>query len=226
MRAIVRDRYGLANVLKLRQIDPPNVGADEVLLRVHGSSINMGDRLMMRGEPYVMRLALGLFRPRSRGTGQDVAGRVEAVGARVTDWTVGDELYGEVTGGQTWAEYVAAPAKVLARKPSSITFAEAGALPVAAMTALEAVRDHGRVQPGQRVLVNGGSGSVGSYVVQIARAAGAEVTAVCSGRNAERAQGLGAAHVIDYTLQDFTQGADLLRPFPQTNGQQLLETVK
>lgn len=158
MRAIVRDSYGSADVLKLEEIDTPQVGDEEVLLRVHGSSINMGDRLMMRGEPYVLRLATGLLRPRSRGMGQDVAGRVEAVGPKVMEWAVGDELYGELALGAAWAEYVAAPARLLARRPRNITLEEAGTLPVAAMTALQAVRDHGRVQPGQRVLVNGGSG--------------------------------------------------------------------
>lgn len=208
MQAIVRDTYGTADVLELQEIERPLVGDDEVLLRVHSSSVNMGDRLILRGEPYVLRLALGLFRPRSRGMGQDVAGRVEAVGSKVKDWAVGDELYGQVTFGAAWAEYVAAPAELLARKPGSVELGDAGALPVAAMTALEAVRDHGRVQPGHRVLVNGGSGGVGSYVVQIARALGAEVTAVCSAEGADRARELGATHVIDYRKQDFTEGAE------------------
>ena len=208
MRAIVRDSYGSAEVLKLEEVDAPTVGDEQVLLRVHGSSVNVGDRLLMRGEPYLLRLAFGLRRPRSRGVGQDVAGRVEAVGSKVTDLKVGDEVYGEVSGGGCWAEQVVAPARVLARKPANVALAEAGALPMAAVTALQAVRDHGRVQPGQRVLVNGGSGGVGSYVNQIARAFGAEVTAVCSARNADRARALGATHVIDYATHDFTAGAD------------------
>lgn len=205
MRAILRDDYGSAGVLKLEDVDRPTPREDEVLLRVHASSINMGDRLLMRGVPYVMRLALGFPRPRRRGLGQDVAGRVEAVGSKVADWVVGDEVYGEVTFGQTWAEYVVAPTEKLARKPGNITLLEAGTVPLAGVTALQALRDHGRVQSGQRVLINGGSGSVGSYAVQIARAFGAEVTAVCSGRNADRARKLGATHVIDYTKQNFAE---------------------
>lgn len=203
MQAIVRDHYGID--LKLEDVDTPAVGDGQVLLRVHGSSVNMGDRLMMKGTPYVMRFGTGLFGPRQHGQGMDVAGTVEAVGPDVTEWNVGDALYGEVTGGAAWAEYAAAPAEKLARAPEGVPLEEVGALPVAAMTALQAVRDHGKVQAGQRVLVNGGSGSVGSYVVQIADALGAEVTAVCSAANADRARKLGAAHVIDYATDDFLQ---------------------
>ncbi len=205
MRAILRSDYGSANVLKLEQIEKPTVGDDQVLLRVHGSSVNLADRLVMQGKPYLLRLMVGLFRPRSPGMGQDVAGRVEAVGAKVADWVVGDELFGQIEFGAAWAEYLAAPAKALARAPKSIPLAQAGAVPLAALTALQAVRDQGRVQPGQRVLVNGGSGSVGSYIVQIAAALGAEVTAVCSARNAARAREFGASHVVDYAQEDFTQ---------------------
>ncbi len=203
MKAIVRDRYGID--LNLVDIDRPTPADDQVLLRVHGSSVNMGDRLMMKGTPYLMRFGTGLLRPRQRGLGMDVAGTVEAVGSGVSDWEIGDEVYGEVTSGETWAEYAVAPAVKMARAPAGVPLEEAGALPAAAMTALQAVRDHGRVQPGQRVLVNGGSGSVGSYVVQIAAADGAEVTAVCSARNAQRARDLGAAHAIDYATEDFLQ---------------------
>ncbi len=201
MRAIMRDSYGID--LTLQDVETPTPGDDEVLLRVHSSSVNMGDRLMMKGTPYVMRLGTGLFRPRQRGQGMDVAGTVEAVGARVTDRAVGDAVYGEVTGGAAWAELAVAPAAKLASAPSAVPLEELGALPVAAMTALQAVRDHGRVQPGQRVLINGASGSVGSYAVQIAAADGAEVTAVCSAANAQRARDLGASHVIDYGTEDF-----------------------
>ena len=205
MRAIQRDAYGAATVLSVEEIPRPVVGPGEVLLKVHGSSVNMGDRLMLAGVPYVLRLMLGLFRPRKRGMGQDVAGRVEAVGSEVTEWGPGDAVYGEITFGQTWADYAVAPAASLARAPTSVPLARAGALPVAAVTALEAVRRHGQVTAGQKVLVNGGSGSVGSYVIQIARALGAEVTAVCSERNGDRARALGAAHVIDYAREDFTK---------------------
>ncbi len=203
MQAIVRDSYGID--LKLEEVDSPSPADDQVRIRVHSSSINMGDRLMMKGTPYVMRLGTGLFRPRQRGQGMDVAGTVEAVGADVTEWKVGDAVYGEVTGGAAWAEVAVAPAAKLARAPVGVPLEEAGSLPVAAMTALQAVRDHGQVQAGQRVLVNGASGSVGSYVVQIAAADGADVTAVCSTRNAERARELGAAPVIDYATEDFLQ---------------------
>jgi len=203
MKAIVRDTYGSADVLRLEDIEPPTIAADEVLIRVGASSINAGDKLVMQGVPYLMRLMTGLRRPKTRGLGQDVAGTIEAVGAGVTEWSVGDEVFGEVTFGETWAELAVAKANVLGRKPPSLSFEEAASLPLAAITALCAVRDHGKIKPGQRVLVNGGSGSVGSYVVQMAKAHGAEVTAVCSTRHHERARELGAAHVIDYATQDY-----------------------
>ena len=207
MRAIVRDRYGPADGLKLVETDPPSPGDDDVRLRVRGSSINMADRLVMKGTPYILRFTTGLFRPKQPVMGSDVAGVVESVGANVTEWAVGDELYGDSEFAGTWAESVVVPAERLARAPANVPLAEAGAIPLAAMTALDAVREHGRVKPGQRVLVNGGSGSVGSYVVQLARAAGAEVTAVCSARNADRARELGAAHVVDYAREDFVASA-------------------
>lgn len=205
MRAIVRDDYGPASVLQLEDIERPPLGDDQVLIKVRASSMNAGDRLMMLGEPYALRLVTGLRRPKSRGMGQDVAGVVEAVGAGVTDWVVGDEVFGEVTFGHTWAEYAVAPAKVLARKPSGLSFEEAASLPVAAVTALQAVRHEGRIEPGQTVLVNGGSGSVGSYAVQLARIAGGVVTAVCGAAHADRARELGASEVIDYRTQDYTR---------------------
>ncbi len=205
MQAIIRDRYGSADVLRLADVNTPSIGDDEVLVRVRASSMNAGDRFVMRGEPYVMRCLLGLRRPKARGLGQDVSGTIEAVGPNVTEWQPGDEVFGEVEFGQTWAEYAVAPAEVLARKPANLSFVEAAALPVAAMTALQAVRDHGQVRPGQRVLVNGGSGSVGSYVVQLAKAAGAVVTAVCSAAHLDRAVEFGAADVIDYRSEDYTQ---------------------
>lgn len=208
MNAIVRDRYGDGEVLDLEAVDRPVAGKGQVLVRMAGSSVNMGDRLLLRGWPYLFRLALGILGPRKGGLGQDLAGRVEAVGAGVIDLAVGDEVYGEVTGGSTWAEYAVGPAKRLARAPRGVPLVEAGAIPLAATTALQAVRDHGRVGPDHRVLVVGGSGSVGSYAVQIAAALGAEVTAVCSAVNAERARRLGARHTVDYATEDFTRAGE------------------
>jgi len=201
----VRDAYGAPDVLRLEDVDEPTPGDDEVLVRVHASSINAGDRLLLRGEPRLMRPMTGIRRPRRRGMGQDVAGRVEAVGPAVTDLRPGDEVFGEITLGAAWAELATAPAARLARKPGALSFEAAATLPVAGVTALQAVRDHGRVRAGQSVLVHGASGGVGGYVLQIARAFGAEVTAVCRPRHLDRARELGAAHVVDATNEDFTR---------------------
>jgi len=201
MKAIVYDRYGSP---ELREIDRPDVADDGVLIRVHASSVNPADWYAMTGRPYIARPAVGLRRPRHNVLGTDVAGRVEAVGGSVTQLRPGDEVFGAGTGA--YAEYLSAPANRLVPKPANLTFEQAAAVPVAALTALQALRDKGRVQPGHRVLINGASGGVGTFAVQIAKALGAEVTGVCSTRNVDMVRSIGADHVVDYTREDFTTG--------------------
>ena len=203
MRAVTRDRYGLPDVLRLREVARPSAGDREVLVRVHASSVNFADWIMMTGMPYAARLVFGVLRPRHRVLGMDLAGRVVAVGPGVTRFAPGDEVFGEFT--ETYAEYVRVPERCLARKPSNLSFEEAAAVPVAAMPALQGLRDKAKIRPGHRVLVNGASGGVGSFAVQIARAFGAEVTAVCSTANRDWVRSIGADHVVDYTREDFTR---------------------
>jgi NADPH:quinone reductase-like Zn-dependent oxidoreductase len=201
MKAIVYDRYGSP---ELREIDRPDVADDGVLIRVHASSVNPADWYAMTGRPYIARPAVGLRKPRHNVLGTDVAGRVEAVGGSVTQLRPGDEVFGAGTGA--YAEYLSAPANRLVPKPANLTFEQAAAVPVAALTALQALRDKGRVQAGHRVLINGASGGVGTFAVQIAKSFGAEVTGVCSTRNVDMVRSIGADHVVDYTREDFTTG--------------------
>ncbi|WP_017236007.1 NAD(P)-dependent alcohol dehydrogenase [Streptomyces sp. SS] len=206
MKAWVQDRYGSADVLEFAEVERPVPGEREVLVRVHAAAVNAADWHLMRGDPYVARLALGLRRPKERIRGRDFAGRVEAVGAGVTGLRPGDEVFGEAPGA--FAEYVCAPEQATERKPAGLTFEQAAAIPLAGNTALMGLRDLGGVRPGGKVLVNGASGGVGTFAVQLAKAFGAEVTGVCSTRNATLVLGLGADRVIDYTRQDFTTGPD------------------
>ena len=198
MKAIVQHGYGGAEVLRLEEVDIPLVGDDEVLVRVHASSANPYDWHTMRGVPYAARSEIGFRRPRNTIAGADVAGTVEAVGRRVSRFRPGDEVYGEIDGN-AFAEYVSVPEGVLGPKPESLTFEEAAAIPMAGLTALQGLRDFGRIQPGQKVLITGASGGVGSFAVQIAKTFDTEVTGVCSGRNVDLVRSLGADHVIDYT---------------------------
>ncbi|MEP7765559.1 NAD(P)-dependent alcohol dehydrogenase [Sanguibacter sp. 25GB23B1] len=207
MKAIVQDTYGGPEVLELRDVAVPVPKDDEVLVRVRASSVNAADWHLMRGKPYFMRLVgFGIRAPKVRVRGMDVAGVVEAIGSKVTTVRVGDEAYGQgdMHAG-TFSELAVVKETSLAAKPASLTFEEAGAVPLAALTALQGVRDSGGVKAGQRMLINGASGGVGTFAVQIARALGAEVTAVCSTRNVELLQELGADRVIDYTREDFTR---------------------
>ena len=202
MKAIVRDGYGSPDVLELREIERPDLTGDGVLVRVHAASVNRGDWYTLTGL-YVGRAEMGLRKPKSRLIGTDFAGTVEAVGKDVTEFGLGDEVFGGRIGA--FAEYVCARARSVALKPAHLTFEEAAAVPVAALTALQGLRDRGQIQPGQKVLINGASGGVGTFAVQIAKALGAEVTAVCSTRNVDLARSLGADHVVDYTRDDFTR---------------------
>jgi NADPH:quinone reductase-like Zn-dependent oxidoreductase len=206
MKAIVQDTYGSAAVLQARDIDKPAVGDDQVLVRVHAASVHVGDWIMISGSPWVMRLATGLRRPKNPVPGSDVAGVVEAVGKDVTRHRAGDEVFG--WGAGAFAEYVSAREDQFIQKPSELTFEQAAAVGVSASTALQLLRDNGKVQPGQKVLINGASGGVGTFAVQIAKAFGAEVTGVCSTKNVELVRSIGADHVIDYTREDFTTAAE------------------
>jgi NADPH:quinone reductase-like Zn-dependent oxidoreductase len=203
MRAIVQDAYGEAgDVLRLDTVPVPEIGDDEVLVRVHAAGVDRGVWHLMAGLPYPVRLACGLRAPKRRVPGMDLAGVVEAVGTDVSGLRPGDEVYG--VGQGSFAEYACTTAKKLAPKPDGLTFEQAAAVPISGLTALHAVRDHGRVQPGQAVLVLGASGGVGSFTVQIAKADGAEVTGVCSGPKVDLVRSLGADHVIDYARDDVT----------------------
>lgn len=206
MRAAVRERYGdPLEVVEIQELEQPVPADDEVLVRVRCASLNIADWYGVVGRPYAGRVAMGLRRPKEARLGVDYSGVVEAVGKDVTDLAVGDEVFGGRTGAL--AEYVVAKAdRAIARKPANVSFETAAATPVAAITALQALRDHGRLQPGRHVLINGASGGVGTYAVQIAKALGGEVTTVCSTPNVEIARSLGAERVIDYTREDVTSG--------------------
>jgi NADPH:quinone reductase-like Zn-dependent oxidoreductase len=206
MKAIVQDRFGPPGVLRLADIDAPEIGPGDVLVRVHAAGLNPYDWHMLRGDPLIARLipgAVGLTRPKYRVAGLDAAGIVDAAGADVRGLSAGDEVLGFCAGA--FAEYARAEAGKVVPKPASLTFEQAAAIPIAATTALRGIREVGRVRAGHRVLVNGAAGGVGSFAVQIAAALGAEVTGVCSTRNVELVRSLGAAHVMDYTTDDFTR---------------------
>jgi len=207
MKAIVRDTYGSPDVLELKDIDKPEIGDDEVLLRVHAASVNPADWHLLRGKPYIARLQLGLRKPKDRVLGCDVAGQVEALGKNVTMLQPGDEVFGSpfMHGFGAFAECVCVSEGLLASKPATLSFEQAAAVPLAASTALQGLRDHGRIEPGHKVLIIGASGGVGAFAVQIAKSFDAEVSGVCSTRNVDMVRSLGADHVIDYTQEDFTQ---------------------
>jgi NADPH:quinone reductase-like Zn-dependent oxidoreductase len=204
MKAIRYARYGPPDVLELRDVDVPAVGDDDVLVRVRAASVNPLDFHFLRGTPYFLRLLAGVSRPKVDGLGADFAGHVEAVGAKVAGLRPGDEVFG--SHRRAFAEYVTVPVGgALLPKPAGLTFAQAAAVPVAAVTALQALRDKARVRPGHRVLVNGAGGGVGSFAVQLAKGFGAEVTGVCRTGNVELVRSIGADHVIDYTREDYTR---------------------
>ncbi len=209
MIAIVSPKYGSPDVLQLQEVAKPAPQDNEVLIRIHAASVNARDWRYIRAKPFFIRLMPGGFlHPKNKILGADVAGRVEAVGRTVRQLKPGDEVFGylpSATGRGTLAEYVCAQENLITLKPANLTFEQAAAVPLAAMTALQGLRDKGNIQPGQQVLVQGASGGVGTYAVQIAKSFGAEVTGVCSTRNLEMARSIGADHVIDYTKEDFTQ---------------------
>ena len=204
MKAILYHQYDGPNALKFEEVEKPAPKENQILIKVHAASINSYDWRHVRANPFLVRMGNGLLKPNDPRLGADIAGRVEAVGAGVTLFKPGDEVYGEVgTGG--YAEYVCTSEKNLARKPATVSFEAAAATPMAALTALQGLRDKGQIQTGQKVLINGASGGVGTFAVQIAKYYGAEVTGVCRTRNVEMVRKIGADHVIDYTKEDFTK---------------------
>jgi NADPH:quinone reductase-like Zn-dependent oxidoreductase len=204
MKAIVHYEYGSPDVIKLIETEKPTPNEDEILVKVHAASINSYDWRHMRAKPFLVRTDGGWLKPKDIRLGADIAGTAEAVGSNVTLFKPGDEVYGEVSMGG-YAEYVCTQEKNLALKPANVSFEEASATPMAALTALQGLRDKGKIQAGQKVLVNGASGGVGTFAVQIAKYYGAEVTGVCRTRNLEMARSIGADYVIDYTKEDFTK---------------------
>ena len=203
MLAMVQDMYGSAEVLQLRDIDKPAIADDEVLVRVRAAGVNPADWAIMSGLPYIARPVYGMRKPKNAVRGTDVAGQVEAVGIGVTRFQPGDQVFGWCIGA--YAEYAAVSEGALVLKPANLTFEQAAAVPMAGLVALQALRDHGNVQAGQTVLVNGASGGIGTFAVQIAKSLGADVTGVCSTRNMDMVRSIGADHVIDYTQKDFTR---------------------
>jgi NADPH:quinone reductase-like Zn-dependent oxidoreductase len=228
MQAIVYHNYGSPDVLKLEEVQKPVPQDDEVLVKVVAASTAAGDWHLLRADPFLTRFMYGLLTPKYKILGADVAGRVEAVGKNITQFKPGDEVFGDLStsGFGAFAEYVAAPEDAFALKPNNLTFEEAAAVPVSAVTALLGLRDQGRIQPGQKVLINGASGGVGTFAVQIAKAFGAEVTAVCSTGKMELMCSLGADHVIDYTKEDFTQNGEHYDLILAANGYQPLSAYQ
>jgi NADPH:quinone reductase-like Zn-dependent oxidoreductase len=209
MKAMVCPKYGSPDVLQLREVVKPVPQEDEVLIQIHAASLNSRDLRMLRANPFFMRLMPGgLFRPKNKILGADLAGRIEAIGCNVRQLKPDDEVFGflpSATGRGTFAEFVCAKENFITLKPANLTFEQAASVPEAAMIALQGLRDKGNIQPGQKVLINGASGGVGTFAVQIAKAFGAEVTAVCSTRNLEMVHSLGADHIVDYKKEDFTK---------------------
>ena len=203
MKAIVYTHYGSPDVLQFKETEKPVPNAGEILVKIYAASANPLDWHLMRGAPFLARLEGGLRKPKDPRFGADLAGRVEAVGSTVTQFQLGDEVFGAWTG--SFAEYATVPENRVALKPANRSFEEAAAIPVAAITALQGLRDTGHIHTGQKVLINGASGGVGSFAVQLAKAFGAEVTGVCSTRNLDMVRSIGADHVIDYTQEDFTR---------------------
>jgi 2-desacetyl-2-hydroxyethyl bacteriochlorophyllide A dehydrogenase len=207
MKAIVYTEYGPPDVFQLTEVEKPTPKENDVLVEIHAVSANAVDWRTMRGEPIVFRFEMGFPKPKHTILGADIAGRVEAVGRNVTQFQPGDEVFGEIAeyGFGGFAEYVAAPENAIVLKPAKLSFEEAAAAPTVAFTALQGLRDHGQIQPGQKVLINGASGGVGTFAVQIAKSFGTEVTGVCSTRNLDMVRSIGADHVIDYTQEDLTK---------------------
>lgn len=207
MKATVYTRYGSPDVLRLIEVEKPQIKDDEILVKIHAAALNAADVHLLRADPFIARFAAGLFKPKIQTLGADIAGKVEAVGKNIKQFRVGDDVFGDLSacGWGGFAEYARARESALALKPANLSYEEAAAVPFAAATALQALRDNGRVQPGHKVLINGAAGGVGTFAVQIAKTFGAEVTAVCGPANVDVMRSLGADHVIDYTKENFTR---------------------
>jgi NADPH:quinone reductase-like Zn-dependent oxidoreductase len=228
MKAVVSDQYGPPDVLQLQEVNKPVPKENQVLVKIHASSLNFGNLVLLKGEPFLARFAFGLTKPKYRIPGGDIAGRVEAVGKDVTQFQPGDEVFGDLSGcgWGGFAEYVAVPEHALALKPANLSFEEAAAVPMAGVTALQGLRDKGKIQSGQKVLINGASGGVGTFAVQIAKSFGAEVTGVCSTRNIDILQSLGADDVIDYSKEDFTKKTKTFDLIVGVNGHHSISDYK
>ncbi|USK68476.1 NAD(P)-dependent alcohol dehydrogenase [Peribacillus asahii] len=228
MKAIVQNKYGPPDILELKEVEKPIPKDNQVLVKVHAASINYGNLVLLKGEPFLARLAFGLLKPKYSIPGGDIAGRVEAVGTNVKQFQPGDEVFGDLSGcgWGGFAEYVSVPENALVPKPSNMSFEEAAAVPMAAVTALQSLRDKGKIQAGQKVLIYGASGGVGTFAVQIAKSFGAEVTGVCSTRNVNIVRSIGADHVIDYMKEDFTKKAECYDLILAANGYQPISVYK
>lgn len=228
MKAVVCTKYGDSDVLLLKEVHKPVPKDEEVLVKIHASSVNYGNLVLLKGEPYLARLAFGLFKPKYSIPGGDIAGVVESVGTGVKQFQPGDEVFGDLSayGWGGFAEYVCVPEGALVLKPKNMTFEEAAAVPMAGVTALQALRNKGKIQPGQKVLIYGASGGVGTFAVQLAKSLGAEVTGVCSSRNVEILRLIGADHVIDYQKENFSQSQEKYDLILGVNGGQPLSVYK
>ena len=225
MKAVVYEKYGSPDVIQLKDVEKPTPKDDEVLIKIHAASVNAYDWHFLTADIFLIRLmGGGLLKPKNTRLGADMAGRIESAGKNVKQFQPGDEVFGMVKG--SFAEYICAPESALALKPVNTSFGEAAAIPMAAITALQGLRDVGQIQAGQKVLINGASGGVGTFAVQIAKSFGAEVTAVCSTRNLEQARSIGADHVIDYTKEDFTQNGQQYDLVFAANGYHSLTAYK
>ncbi|MGG7620502.1 NAD(P)-dependent alcohol dehydrogenase [Bacillus coreaensis] len=228
MQAVVCTKYGNSDVLLLKEVHKPVPKDEEVLVKIHASSVNYGNLVLLKGEPYLARLAFGLFKPKYSIPGGDIAGEVESIGTGVKQFQPGDEVFGDLSayGWGGFAEYVCVPEGALVLKPKNMTFEEAAAVPMAGVTALQALRNKGKIQPGQKVLIYGASGGVGTFAVQLAKSLGAEVTGVCSSRNVEILRLIGADHVIDYQKENFSQSQEKYDLILGVNGGQPLSVYK
>ncbi len=228
IKAIVTNKYGPPDVLEFKEVEKPILEDNQVLVRVHAASLNYGNLVLLKGEPFLARFAFGLHKPKYSIPGGDIAGVVEAVGKDVQHYRPGDEVFGDLSGCG-WgglAEYVSVPEKALALKPTNLSFEEAAAVPMAGVTALQGLRDKGKIQQGQQVLIYGASGGVGTFAVQVAKSFGAEVTAVCSTRNLEIVSSIGADRVIDYTKENFNEMEQSFDLIVGVNGYQPISAYK
>lgn len=228
MKAIVYTQYGPPDVLQLKEVEKPTPQANEVLIKIHAASVNAADWHVLKADPFIARFDAGLFKPKFPILGADIAGVVESIGTGVTQFKPGDEVYGDLShcGWGGFAEYVAVPENVLALKPTNISFTEAAAVPMAALTALQGLRDKGQIRAGQKVLINGASGGVGTFAVQIAKSFGTHVTAVCSTSKMDMVRSIGADDVIDYTKEDFTRNGQQYDLILAANGYHSLFAYK